>query len=522
MSKQPFIFGIILLMGTVGATQLLVQTEPAVATSADTYLDYLSAEFSTALGDKTQAYRSYERILGRSDGIEAKRGYIRLLFADGKLEKLAQETNIFEGDKETQLIFVQAYLGTGRTQQAKELLSKLVNAYPKDEQVHYFAAMFYLRSGQNQEALQSIEDFLAGAEQGPRLAIFHFLKSKILLSLGKKEEALVAAKKSVELYPKFEKGLLFSGMLAEQLGNAQEAIQGYRRFLDVVGSDAMVEKQLINLLFTQKRFSEAKDELRRLATDTPEYYFDVALLEWKMGETTAAMRSVNRVLAKQATFAPARLLKIELLLALHKQDQALRLLKSWIVEAPRESLPLYTLLLLRRVGVEPQVLVGALEEVRKRLPKNKRVLAALADLHLQQGEHDKAIALCDNVLGLVRDPMLVSQLHYCKGHVYFASGQLKESQAALLKATEQSVVYPGAYNLLAYVYATMGRKLDTALTLADQALSIAPQNPVSLDTKGFVLYKLGENDEARQVLNQALLVAPQDNIIQKHLLSVAN
>ena len=503
------------------AIELIVQTEQSMHTDADTYFDYLTAELSTALGDKAQAYRSYGRILVRNPSKEAKRGYIRLLFADGKLDEIAREENIFEGDREIELIFVQAYLGSGRTQHAKELLTKLTAAHPKDEQVNYFAVMFHLRTGQSQQALDGIEAFLQKAHRGPRLAIFHFLKSKILLGMGKKEEALLAAKKSVELHPKFEKGWLFSGMLAEQLGNAEDALRGYRRFLDVVGSDPMVEKQIINLLFTQKRYSEAKDELRRLASDSPEYYFDVALLEWKMGEVHEAMRSVNRVLEKQADFVPARLLKVELLLALKKQAHALALLKSWIIETPRESLPLYTLLLLGRASVDEQALIKTLEGVRSSSPKNKRVLCALADLYLKQDNQKQAVACFNEVLSLVTNPAMLSQLHYRLAHVYFSSGQLQRAERSLLSAIKQPEVHPGAYNLLAYVYATAGRRLDTALTLAGKALEIAPENPVYLDTKGFVLYKLGENQEARVLLQQALNVAPEDQVIQKHLSYVA-
>ena len=74
--------GALLSTSTTQAIQLLAQTPKAG--DADTYFDYLTAELSSALGDKAQAYRSYERILGRNSSSEVKRGYIRLPMASTK------------------------------------------------------------------------------------------------------------------------------------------------------------------------------------------------------------------------------------------------------------------------------------------------------------------------------------------------------------------------------------------------------------------------------------------------------
>ena len=502
---------------STNALELISQHSSEVSRRADRYFDYLSAELASAIGDKPQAYRSYGRVLKRGTSGDGKRGYIRLLYADGKFAQIAKEENTFTADKELQLIFVQAYLQTGQTQQAHELLTTLLAAYPKDEQVHYFAVMNHLRMGNQEDALAAIENFLSEAEESPRLAIFHYLKSKILLALGKQKEALEAARQSVAMHPKFEKGWLFSGMLAEQLGNVEEAANGYRRFLDMVGSDPMVEKQLINLLFKAGNFKQAKEELGRLASDTPEYYFDVALLEWKMGQHAKALASVNQVLSRNAGFVQAKLLKVELLLALGKAQQALHMLEEWISAQPNELLPLHTLLLLRRTGVNKQLLIETLEGIAVHNPKNKLVLAALADLHVHAGDTQKALALCTSILEFVTNPLLRSQLQYRLGHMYYTGGHLERAQQMLLAATKEKQVHPGAYNLLAYLYATIGRRLDVASSLADKALSTAPKSAVYLDTKGFVLYKLGETAQARTVLERALAAAPGDKVIQTHL-----
>ena len=62
---------------------------------------------------------------------------------------------------------------------------------------------------------------------------------------------------------------------------------------------------------------------------------------------------------------------------------------------------------------------------------------------------------------------------------------------------------PRQNNLLAYMRALAGIELDDALLDIDRALKF-DSNGSLLDTKGWVLHRLGRNEEALQILNQAL------------------
>ena len=76
-------------------------------------------------------------------------------------------------------------------------------------------------------------------------------------------------------------------------------------------------------------------------------------------------------------------------------------------------------------------------------------------------------------------------------------------------------------NFLAYCYAQNEVKLDTALTLITDALVDYPDSAAMLDTKGWVLYKLGRIEEARDYLGNALKQCEKEDgdcyIIKRHL-----
>lgn len=76
-------------------------------------------------------------------------------------------------------------------------------------------------------------------------------------------------------------------------------------------------------------------------------------------------------------------------------------------------------------------------------------------------------------------------------------------------------------NFLAYCLAQKGERLDEALRLVDSALKSEPKSAAFLDTKGWVLLKMGRVKEARGVLKDAVDLCKKGDescyIIERHL-----
>jgi tetratricopeptide (TPR) repeat protein len=76
-------------------------------------------------------------------------------------------------------------------------------------------------------------------------------------------------------------------------------------------------------------------------------------------------------------------------------------------------------------------------------------------------------------------------------------------------------------NFLAYCLAQKGDRLDEALGLIDEALKSEPKSAAFLDTKGWVLVKMGKVQEARDVLKDALDICRKGDdscyVIERHL-----
>jgi tetratricopeptide (TPR) repeat protein len=69
-----------------------------------------------------------------------------------------------------------------------------------------------------------------------------------------------------------------------------------------------------------------------------------------------------------------------------------------------------------------------------------------------------------------------------------------------------------AYNALGYSLADRNLRLDEAEQLIDKALSLAPDDPFILDSKGWVLFRQGKRAEALAALQKAYAQRPDAEI----------
>jgi tetratricopeptide (TPR) repeat protein len=75
-------------------------------------------------------------------------------------------------------------------------------------------------------------------------------------------------------------------------------------------------------------------------------------------------------------------------------------------------------------------------------------------------------------------------------------------------------------NELAFEYAEQNINLDKALKLAEQSLSYQPDNSLFLDTKGWVLFKMGKKEDAVNQIQRALTLNPKYTQANEHLQTI--
>jgi tetratricopeptide (TPR) repeat protein len=87
---------------------------------------------------------------------------------------------------------------------------------------------------------------------------------------------------------------------------------------------------------------------------------------------------------------------------------------------------------------------------------------------------------------------------------------------SLKKAFENNPTDIWLANELAMEYADQEIKLDEALSLMEKAIKYQPENAVFIDTKGWVLFKMGRKEEAKREIEQSLILNPDCKDTKEH------
>jgi tetratricopeptide (TPR) repeat protein len=161
-----------------------------------------------------------------------------------------------------------------------------------------------------------------------------------------------------------------------------------------------------------------------------------------------------------------------------------------------------------------------LAKAKSRLPGHTArwsTLEGYALLHT--GSPKRAAAILEAVVKVKsrQDQDLLIQANTTLAMAYDTLGRKKSSREAYVRVLELDAHNTLAMNNLAYLLAEEGTRLNQALRLAQNAVMLEPDNGVFLDTLGWVHYRLGSYDLARQMIEKAIATGVNEAEIFRHL-----
>jgi predicted Zn-dependent protease len=439
-------------------------------------------------------------------------GYIDYLFSTKQYKTIIQLISKIDsalGDHlETQLTLVKALELSGKNKEAEARIIALQNKFPTNAEVVYGCALAYMRNNQNMQAEKVLNHYLESTTEKPMHFIFYYLKAQIAAHDNKQNQAREYINKCLQLNPSFDQGWLFCGLLHELEGNLNEAISGYRNFLQIVGHDSAVEQQIMSLLLKQQQ-SSPKTNVREM--------FEESLMLYRQHQHSLALKRIEHCLQIDSTYRPARLLKIELLCALQQPAEAIQLLQTWIHQAPKEDIWYRTAHLLYQAGIEKDKIIAILEHLEQQNNHNLLPILYLADIHLKNKSLEQAEQYLKKTLALSTNATLKTKIIYQLAILYFNEKNHSAFAQAVDHGLDLEPNFAPLANLAAYYYATKGKNLKKAQKLIEVALAQQKNNPHYLDTQALIWYKEGNYQKAGQLLTQLSAQLSRDFYIQKHL-----
>ncbi len=343
----------------------------------------------------------------------------------------------------------------------------------------------------------------------------HFSVAQAAWNAGQAPVALASIREALKLRPGWEQAALFQGQILARSSSA-EALAYYQGYLKSHPRAMDVRLNFARLLVADKQYAEARTEFRSLLQEfpnNPDVTLAVGLLSLQLNDYDAAEAQLLRALETN-----------------HKDPDAVRFYLGQTNEErkrPEEALRWYGSIdggdqyvpaRARYAGILAKQ--GKLSDARKYLQDSARnpqqiVQFIQAEAQLLRDAADYPAAF--EVLGKAVEKNPNSpELLYDHAMAAEKVDRIDVLEANLRKVIQFKPDYAHAYNALGYTLADRNTRLQEAYTLIEQALKLAPEDPFIMDSMGWVLYRMGQNDASITFLKRAFELRP-DAEIAAHL-----
>ncbi len=149
----------------------------------------------------------------------------------------------------------------------------------------------------------------------------------------------------------------------------------------------------------------------------------------------------------------------------------------------------------------------------------RRIINSLG--HKIEGRYAEAIEAIKDVISNLDDSSTTSMFDKSNLYVMMSRCQNEINDRAgalntLEKAFENSPTDTWVINELAMEYANQGINLDKALKLTNNLLKYQRDNSIFMDTKGWILFKVGKREEAKAEIERSLALNPECKETNEH------
>lgn len=488
---------------------------PSLALTPERLYRFLLAEIAGQRGDWAASATLYRDLARETRDPRIARRATEIAM-HGRLPDLALEAARLWGEVEpdssqARQMLIRLLAIQGRHDELRMALGLLLAAEPRQIGQNLAQLNRLFRGGDRKAILDVVvavtEPYLAHAEA-------HYARALAAAEARDLPLARSAARRALELKPDWEAAAMLNVQLIEHRNEAMAALG------DFVAANPQARNARLayaRALVGDKRFQEARRQFGILleqdkqdAAKHGDVVFALAVLSLQLDDTAEA----ERYLRKLVEIGHVEADKARYYLGQIAEDGKRwpEALKWFDAVGPGEHyLPA------RLHGANVLAKQGRLEEARRYLsgtatadPRQRaQLLIGEAQLLREAGRLTDAHAVL--VTGLEKLPNQ-PELIYETALLAEKLGRPDELESRLRHLIDIKPDHAHALNALGYSLAERNERLPEARALIEKALELAPNDPFILDSKGWVLFRLGDAPAALTVLQQAFSIRPDPEI----------
>lgn len=504
---------------------------PSVPLTEQILFQVLASEIALQRGQPGPAYRSYmslardtrdPRFAARATEIAYSAQFSALALDAARLWRELAPTSS-AAKQIGQLLLV----ANGKWSEVIPIAKQELDTLPAAQRSNGILALqqLFSRSLDTAGAVPALREVLREDLQRPEA---HLALAQAQLAAKNKTGALQALDVALQLQPDYEPAVLLTAEISSSDSDRATAITRLRSFLTNKPEAYEARALLGRLLVSDNQMAAAQTEFEVLLKAHPEdgqALMALALIHLQNKQYAQAEPMLVRFIALPAQTAQESGVTPRGLntayqylsqIAEQRQDYAAAL--DWLdkIDAPEQQ----TAIDVRHV----QLLASA-----GRLQEALGQLAQLQQDALTTGDKQRQNALLYIEIGILADAhdytaasaRLRSALkdHPNDTDLLYEYAMLSERMAdyarmeeALRRLIKLEPKERNAYNALGYSLADRNERLPEALALIEKAIALAPQDPMIMDSLGWVKYRMGDLQNAKRLLTEAYRLRPDPEI----------
>ncbi len=480
----------------------------------------LQAEMALQRGDYLMAAREYRKAAERSDDPEVARkatttgmtyGFDREALAAAKrwlhLDRKSDEARVF---------LAQLSLRTGDVKTARRHYSYLIEKSDEPPGDRLLTLVRYISDEGDPEKADELMRSLA--RPYPKSSLAHYAVAAVALRAGDTEYALERAAKSIELDPEALKPRLLYGRALLADGQPDKAIEYTARIIgDDPDPDPDARMELAIMYMMVDRADDALSQVNQVLLEQSgrvDALRLMAIINFHKGYLDAAWDDFHDVLASgqfrmDALYYLGRIADYR-----EETDRAIRFFSEVRAGSNALASQQRAAALLAHEKDDLDGAIALLDEFAEISPADAvDTVRAKAQLLASVEHYDEALKLYDRSIEFRPDD---ERAALSRGELLLRMDRLDDALDAYADAARRWPKSAMALNAYGYTLADRTDRYREAEKLIRKALRYDPDSPAIIDSLGWVLFKLGQHDEALVELERAYAGMP-DHEVAAHI-----
>ncbi len=502
-----------------GSTKKIVTTQPSKkgATSARASSEYdafFEAEKYRLKGDKARArsmYRDFVKLYKNNDAALynlARLEFESFQFVDAE-KYISQAVSLSPKNQYYMELYADILSVNKKPKKAVEIYEQLANMNKGNaDEYNYKKYRIYAEMNEYDKALQTLNELEESWGVSPEISL---QKVDLLLDQKKEKEAIEEIKKLIADEPRNPEYRERLANLYDKTGRTEEAKKIYEELVNDAPNDAKVlmrsssyylrnkdtvgfERVVKNIVANPKI---DKDVRMGMLIPLIELNNDSAYISREILPLMKSMVADDRADERTAK------LYADILYDAKQYAPAAKAYQDYLVLEKSKFSAWFNLMLCYSNLEQLDSLIATADQSFDYFPNNAFTHYFKGTAHYQKKEFEKSIKSLQNAVDLEPEPPLKAQIYSLLGDSYNSQKKYKNADENFDKslAIQEDA---GTLNNYAYYLSLRGEQLDKALKMSKRSLELSPGNKTFLDTYGWVFYKQGKFDKAKEQIEKAI------------------